>query len=116
MDAQTAMIECQDHLVNVAQAYVERVILEQFVAGVALVEDPTLQPVLTDLCALFALSHLEQHKGWYLEAGYFEGVKTKAIRRQIDELCYAVSRIAVKLVNAFAIPEQCLAAPIAVEK
>lgn len=113
MDAQAAMIECQDHLVNLAQAYVERVILEQFVAGLATVEAPALAAVLKKLCDLYALWHLEQHKGWYLEAGYFEGAKTKAIRRQIDALCIDLRPEAVALVDAFAIPDQCLAAPIA---
>ena len=113
LDAQAAMIECQDHLVNLAQAYVERVILEQFVAGVARVEDPALTTVLKKLCDLYALWQLDQHKGWYLESGYFEGNKTKAIRRQIDTLCAELRHEAVALVNAFAIPEQCLAAPIA---
>ncbi|MCE7989646.1 MAG: acyl-CoA oxidase, partial [Caldilinea sp. CFX5] len=108
MTAHDAMIECQDHLVNLAQAYIERVILEQFVAGVARVEDPVLAAILKPLCDLFALWHLEQHKGWYLETGYFEGNKTKAIRRQVDALCYEVSRVAVPLVDAFAIPDQCL--------
>lgn len=114
-DAQAAMIECQDHLVNLAQAYVERVILEQFMAGLATVEEPALAVVLKKLCDLYALWHLEQHKGWYLEAGYFEGTKTKAIRRRIDILCAELSQEAVALVNAFAIPDQCLAAPIAVQ-
>lgn len=113
MMAHDAMIECQDHLVNLAQAYIERVILEQFVAGVDQVDDPALAAVLKPICDLFALSHLEQHKGWYLETGYFEGNKTKAIRRQVDALCYEVSRMAVPLVDAFAIPDPCLAAPIA---
>lgn len=114
MDSHEAMIECQDHLVNLAQAYVERVILEQFVAGIARIEDPAPAAVLKQLCDLYALWQLEQHKGWYLETGYFEGAKTKAIRRQIDKLCYEISREAVPLVDAFAIPEQCLAAPIVV--
>lgn len=112
MEAQLAMIECQDHLVNLAQAYVERVILEQFVAGVAEIADPALTTVLKKLCDLYALWQLDQHKGWYLESGYFESAKTKAIRRQIDALCVELRCEAVALVEAFAIPEQCLAAPI----
>jgi len=116
MESQAAMNECQDHLVNLAQAYVERVILERFVHGITQVDDPALAAVLKKLCDLFALYHLEQHKGWYLEAGYFDGNKTKAIRRQVDKLCYVISRDAVALVDAFAIPAQCLAAPIAMQK
>ncbi|MBX3010795.1 MAG: acyl-CoA dehydrogenase family protein [Caldilineaceae bacterium] len=113
IDAHAATIACQDHLVNLAQAYVERVILEQFVCGVTQVDEPALHKVLKQLCDLYALWQLEQHKGWYLETGYFEGNKTRAIRRQIDNLCGEISQAAVALVDAFAIPDPCLAAPIA---
>ncbi len=113
MDSYEAFIQCQDHLVNLAQAHIERVILEQFVAGVERCGEPLLAAVLKKLCDLFALWHIEKHKGWYLEHGYLEGVKTKAIRRQVNQLCYEISREAVALVNAFGIPDQCLAAPIA---
>lgn len=113
MDSDAALVECQSHLVAVGHAYVERVILEQFIAAIDRTADPQLRTVLEQLYQLFALSHIEQHSGWYLEKGYFDGVKTKAIRRQIDQLCQMISREAVALVDAFAIPEQSLAAPIA---
>ena len=114
MDSYQALIECQDHLVNLAQAYVERVILEQFIDGVAQVEDEALASVLGKLCNLYALSRIEVHKGWFLEHGYLEGNKTKAIRRQIDQLHRELAPDAVVLVDAFGIPDQLLAAPIAV--
>jgi len=115
MDSYAAMIECQTHLVAVGQAYVERVILEQFVAGVENGGDPGLRPVLKKLCALFALHSIENDKGWFLEHGYLEGQKTKAIRRQVDRLCFELRTEALALVDAFAIPEQALAAPIALK-
>jgi len=115
MDGHAALIECQQHLVNLGHAYVERVILEQFVTGVESCDDPTLQTVLQRLADLFALSHIEKHKGWYLEHNYLEGGKTRAIRQQVDELCREVREDAVALVDAFGIPESCLAAPIAVK-
>lgn len=63
---------------------------------------------------LYALSQIEKNKAWYLEDGYMEAVKTKAIRKIVNQLCWDIRPDAVALVNAFAIPDSCLAAPIVV--
>jgi len=112
-DTNAAYIQCQDHLMKLANAYVERLVLEQFVAGVERCEDPSLRAMLKKLCDLYALWAIEQDKGWFLESGYIEPIKSKAIRKQVDQLCYEVSRNAVDLVGAFGIPDSVLAAPIA---
>lgn len=114
LPAYDAFIRCQDHLMTLAHAHVERSILEVFIKGVNDCDNPALKRALTKVCALFALSYIEKHNGWYLESGYLEAVKTKAIRKQVNKLCYEVRQIAVDLVDAFDIPEACLAAPIAV--
>jgi acyl-CoA oxidase len=113
LPAYDAFIRVQDHLLTLAHAHVERSILEVFMNGIKACEEETLRKPLTKLCVLFALSHIENHKGWYLESGYFEPIKTKAIRTQVNKLCYEVRQIAVDLVAAFDIPDTCLAAPIA---
>lgn len=113
MDSYDAFNDCQYHFVQVAFAYIERVVLEQFVDAVENCEDETLKPVLKQLCDLFALWQIEKNKGWYLEQGYLEGVKTKAIRNQVNQLCADIRQNAIVLVDAFAIPDSCLAAPIA---
>jgi acyl-CoA oxidase len=104
----------QHQMIDVAQAYLERVILEQFQIAIEKVHDPASKEVLTKLSQLYALSQLEKNKAWYLEDGYMEGVKTKAIRKMVNQLCWDIRPAAVSLVNAFDIPESCLAAPIAV--
>ncbi|SHL81280.1 acyl-CoA dehydrogenase family protein [Flavobacterium saccharophilum] len=104
----------QHQMIDVAQAYLERVVLEQFQAAIKTVEDEKSKAVLTKLNQLYALSQLEKNKGWYLEDGYMEAVKTKAIRKMVNQLCWDIRPDAVALVNAFDIPESCLAAPIAV--
>jgi acyl-CoA oxidase len=113
MDSFDAFNVSQKHLIDVAQAHVERVILEQFVRQIENTKDAGCRVVLTKLCQLFALSHLEEHRGWYLESGYMEGVKTKAIRKLVSQLCWDLRQEAVPLVDAFKIPEVCLGAPIA---
>ena len=62
------------------------------------------------LCQVFAISQIDKNKGWYLENGYMEGVKTKAIRKTLDQLCWEIRQDAVPLVDAFKIPDSCLSA------
>ena len=116
MDSFDAFNVCQHHLVEVGYAYVGRIILEQFIKQIEVTEDVDCKAILTTLCKLFALSQIDAKKGWYLENGYMEGVKTKAIRKMVNQLCWEIRQDAVPLVNAFNIPDQCLAAPIAVNK
>ena len=112
-DSYQAFIDVQQHLVDMAEAYVERVILEQFLQGIAQVTDPDLAAILTKLAQLFSLHTLEQHSGWYLEHGYLAGAKANAIRTEVKKLLTAVSAQALPLVDAFAIPDAVLGAPIA---
>lgn len=112
MDSFDAFNQTQYHMVQVGHAYVERLILEQFLEAVEKTEDPKCKEALRKLCQLFALTQLEKNKGWYLEQDYMAGVKTKAIRKLINQLCWEVRQDAVALVDAFKIPKECLGADI----
>ncbi|MBW3535703.1 MAG: acyl-CoA dehydrogenase family protein, partial [Gemmatimonadetes bacterium] len=111
VDSFEAMNHVQDHLVTLALAHVERVVLERFQEGVARAPAPGLSEVLGDLCGLWALSRLEAHAGWYLEAGYVEPTKSRAIRARLNARCGEVREQARFLVDAFAIPDAVLEAP-----
>lgn len=113
MDSFDAFNQTQYHMLNVGFAYIERVVLAQFQEAVKNTTDEGCKQVLTKMCQLYALSQIEKNKGWYLEHGYMEGVKTKAIRRMVNQLCLELREEAVSLVDSFGIPESCLAAPIA---
>ncbi|SHG39492.1 Acyl-coenzyme A oxidase [Flavobacterium micromati] len=102
----------QHQMIDVAQAYLDRIVLEQFVKALESFEDPQSKVIVAKLSQLYALSQIEKNKGWYLEDGYLEPVKTKAIRKMVNQLCWELRPEAVSLVNAFAIPDSCLAAPI----
>ncbi len=102
----------QHQMIDLAQAYLERIVLEQFQLAIESVEDANVKEILSKLCQLYALAQIEKNKGWYLEDGYMEAVKTKAIRKMVNQLCWDIRPDAVSLVNAFDIPESCLAAPI----
>jgi acyl-CoA oxidase len=103
----------QHQMIDVSQAYLERIVLEQFQIAIQSIKDKKCKEILLKLCQLYALSQIERNKGWYLEDGYMEGVKTKAIRKMVNQLCWEIRPDSVSLVEAFDIPKSCLAAPIA---
>jgi len=112
MDSFDAFNQTQYHMLKVGFAYIERVILEQFIEGIQQVEDQAGQEILNKVGQLFALSQIEHNKGWYLENGYMDGVKTKAIRKQVNQLCWELRKEASGLIEAFGIPEKLLPALI----
>lgn len=109
MDSFDAFNVAQHHLVQVGFAYIERIILEKFQEAVENTKDKGCQAVLRKLCNLFALSQIDKNKGWYLEQGYMDGSKTKAIRKMMNQLCWEIRQEAVPLVESFKIPESCMA-------
>lgn len=112
-DSFQAINDCQDHMISLAKAHVERIILEQFVERSASVGDEAVRDVLHRLRSLFALSRIEADRGWFLEAGVLAGAKSEAIRAEVNTLCREVRPDAVGLVDAFGIPDALIGAPIA---
>ena len=113
LDPFHALIEVQDHAVELARAHNERVVLERFSEVVAGTTDEELAQTLGTLCDLYALHRIEADRGWFLEHGYLEAGKAKAIRKLVNRLCREVRPQALPLVEAFDIPDELLAAPIA---
>ncbi len=114
MDSFHALNECQDHAVAAAHAHVERLILEAFRDGVARAPSPGLSEALASLATLWALSRMEADRGWFLETGYVEGGKARALRAEVNALCGEVRETARFLVDGFGIPDEVLAAPAGV--
>lgn len=114
MDSYQAFIECQNMLVDMAKAYIERLVLEQFIRGVKAADKPIQEP-LRLMERLYALSMIEENKAWYLENGYMEGRKTIYITKTVDELCLQARHISADLVDSFGIPDGLIKAPIATQ-
>jgi len=113
MDSFEALVAVQDHVVALAKAHTEKVVMEQFAVGIDACENPSLKEMLGILGDLYALHRIEADRGWFLEHGYLESAKAKAIRKLVNKLCLEVRQQAVPLVDAFGIPDPVLAAPIA---
>ncbi len=69
---------------------------------------------MSPLRDLFALWRIEEDRGWFLESGYIESNKAKAIRKLVNRLLAEVREQAVPLVDAFDIPDEILGAPIGI--
>jgi acyl-CoA oxidase len=112
MDSFAAFIEVQDHLLTLADAYAQRLVLESFQAVVRDIDGGEERELLGQVCALYALWHIEQDRGWFLEQRYINATKAKAIRTAVNRLLGQLRPHAVSLVDGFGIPDQLLAAPI----
>ncbi len=107
MDSFDAMNACQDHVVTLALAHVDRLLAEAFAHG--LVAAPAgVREALSHVYSVFALHVLERERAWYLESGYMEPVKTKAIRSLLNRRLAEMRPSAVGLVDAFGIPDALL--------
>ena len=107
-----AYLRCQNHMLTMAEAYVEQVVLEKFYQEIDKVVDSQVKNVLTRLCRLYALETIEKHRGWYLENDYVSGAKSKSIRRVVNKLCQELRPDALSLVESFNIPQELLGAKI----
>ena len=104
--------DVQDHVLSVASAHVDRVVLEAFVAGIARTTDPDARDLLSKMCDLYALTTIEAHKGWYLEHQRLTPPRSKAVTGMVNDLLKQLRPRLVDLVDAFAIPDEWLACAV----
>ena len=112
-DAFEVFNDAQDHVLLAAHVHIERVVLEQFVSAIDRCDDAEVAAVLNTLCDLHALATIEADKAWFLEHGRLSAPRSKAVTAAVNDLCREVRPTARALVDAFDIPDQALAAPIA---
>ncbi len=111
-----AFLKVQNHMMDLAQAFVDQVTLNSFYKHVDNCQDPATKKVLHSLIQLYALDNIYEYRGWFLESDYMDGSKSKAIRRMITKLYQEIKPHALQLVDAFGIPDELVAAPIALEE
>ena len=101
----------QDHVVAAANANVERLVLEAFVDKVRGMPDGDNKVALSMLCDLFALTTIEADRAWFMEHGRLTVQRSKAISREVNNLCRKIRPLAVPLVDAWAVPPEMLRSP-----
>lgn len=107
-----AFLKCQNHMIELAKAYVERLVLRDFDTKINSLDASEEKEALSRMCDLYALSVIEEHKGWYLETDYMDGSKTKAIRRMVTKLCSEMRPDSLAYVESFGIPDELIGAQI----
>ncbi|MGA6874821.1 acyl-CoA dehydrogenase [Streptomyces pratensis] len=103
--------QVQDHVIAVAHAHVERLVVEAFVDKIRAQPEGGNKVALGLLCDLFALSTIEADRAWFMEHGRLTVQRSKAISREVNDLCRKVRPLAVDLVDAWGIPPEMLRAP-----
>ena len=103
----------QDHLLHAARAHLDGLVLDAFHHAVEKVTDPTAAKLMRSMCDLYALTVVEQDKGWFLEHGRISAARSKAVTAEINKLCRTLRPHARTLIDAFGIPEAWIGAPIA---
>lgn len=100
----------QDHVLFVARAHLERVVLEAFIAGIETCADPDARQVLERLCSLFALTSIDADRAWFAEHNRITSGRAKAIGAQINALCGELRPDALAIVEGLGVPEAWLGA------
>ncbi|WP_243417911.1 acyl-CoA dehydrogenase [Actinomycetospora cinnamomea] len=103
----------QDHLLRAARAHLDGLVLDAFVRGIDSTVDPSARALLGKVCDLYALSVIEEDKGWFLEHGRISAARAKTVTAEVNRLCRELRPHARALVDAFGIPESWIGAPIA---
>ncbi|MFN2525487.1 MAG: acyl-CoA dehydrogenase [Actinomycetota bacterium] len=113
-DAFAVFNRAQDHVLLTAQAHIDRIVLECFVAAIDRCADEAVASLLNKVCDLHALATVERQRGWYQEHGRLTPRASKAVIAAVNQLCAELRPHARLLVDSFGIPEECLG-PIALD-
>jgi len=61
--------------------------------------------MLDRVCDLYALSVIDEHRGWYQEHGRISSTRAKAVTRNLNALCEELRPHAVDLAAAWRVPD-----------
>jgi acyl-CoA oxidase len=110
-----AFLKTQIHMVDLADAYIDHLVGSSFKKHIEQQEDIQIKKALQTIWQLYTLDIVYKQRGWYLENDIIGGEKSKAIRRARQHLIQVVNADSIALVKAFAIPDELIAAPIALK-
>ncbi|MBN8678553.1 MAG: acyl-CoA dehydrogenase family protein [Chitinophagales bacterium] len=112
LSAYDAFLQCQMHMIALAEAYTERLVWREMGKTIQQLPESPERIMLEKIRRYYALHTIDQAKGWYLETGYLEGSVTKTIRRILHKLTQELRPEVAALVTAWGIPESSVRAEI----
>lgn len=110
-----AFNQIQDHLMAYARAEMDRHMAEQFFTVVNAMTDGPAKAALETMRQLSAVDTIYNDSAWFLDNGYFQPEKRRALRKLRLKLVAEIRPDALAYVDSFGIPDDCLSAPIAFE-
>jgi acyl-CoA oxidase len=108
-----AFLKCQSHMIYLAHAYIDRLVYRETIKTLESMPESVSKTYLHQLKKYYALTIIYENRDWYLENDYFEGSKTKGIRRILNKMTQDLRPDLLALVDAFGIPDSALRADIA---
>lgn len=103
-EAAEVVDKAQDHLIEVALAHVDRIILEAFLDAESKLEDDDARVVLEQVRDVYFMSLIVDKASWYLEQNLLSGQRTKAARAALNDLVDSLGPWSQVLVDAFGVP------------
>jgi acyl-CoA oxidase len=100
----------QDHVIRCARVHVDRVVLEAFTAGIGRCEDEEAQELLRDVCALYALSTIEDDLAWFMGHNRLTDQRAKAVTSEVNGMLEKLRPHLLTLIEGFGVPEKAWAA------
>lgn len=109
--ADAAYEKCSVERLKAAKMHYHAFTLNKFVEGVSLASTE-LQPILHQLCQLYACHVTSDHAAEFLSTKYFSTPQIKLIQTQISALCQQLRPQAVNLVDAFGFSDYVINSPL----
>ena len=116
MDPSQAFLKTQVHMIDLADAYINKVCLQSIIDRMDKEKNKELESILLQITQLYGVSTMLDLKGWYLETDYISSNQSKALRR-IKSKCLQILRPRLGLlVDSFDLSDELLKAPIAIKE
>jgi len=105
-DYMTELLEC-------ARAHTHIIMLQYFVTTIYSTTDHNIKAILSQLCSLFVLQHMDTYTtARMLELGILQVEHTRTIRTKVLGLCKKLRPEAIGLVDAFNHPDCVITSPL----
>ncbi|PWJ54641.1 Acyl-coenzyme A oxidase [Quadrisphaera granulorum] len=109
----SVMNEVQDHLVLAARTHLDAWVARTADAAISRADDELAKVLLSRLLDLHVLTLIEADRAWYLERGLITAGRSRELTTAVNALCAQVRPHALRVVDAFGLPEGWLGAHIA---
>ena len=114
VDPFDAFTQVQAHAMSATRSHIDWLVHTEFVAAIERLEPGPVREVLDRLRSLHGLALMQANLAYFQEHGHFSAAGARAVRKQHDRLVAELATESLALVDAFAIPDAVLSAPIAV--